>query len=211
MSPSELGNLWAGIETLTHSIRIVIITRRHASLREDHWGSFNGKGHSNILVTTPGFHNKSGKIWVDTNTKYRIFRSNSRFDSNDSVALDFQSRGPVFLFSIQGSWVTPSSTQPFILPRSIKWVPEISGNLVVKSKLPPQSGSSLEAFEPLRGQKKNLPREIRKNIPVVLEVYKLPQVSVLELGKLKRVHGITKFEWHTDDMQVLTSDIRMTY
>ena len=27
-------------------------------------------------------------------------------------------------------------------------VPEISGNLVVKSKLPPRSGSSLEAVEP---------------------------------------------------------------
>ena len=29
-----------------------------------------------------------------------------------------------------------------------KVVPGISGNLVVKSKLPPQSGSSLEAVEP---------------------------------------------------------------
>ena len=40
--------------------------------------------------------------------------------------------------------VAPSSTQPFILSRLIKWVPGISGNLVVKSKLPPQSGTSLE-------------------------------------------------------------------
>ena len=39
------------------------------------------------------------------------------------------------------------STQPFIFPRSIKWVPGTSGNLVVKSKLPAQSGSSLEAIE----------------------------------------------------------------
>ena len=49
-------------------------------------------------------------------------------------------------FPIQGSrvqnhWVAPRSTQPFILPWSIKWVPGISGNLVVKSKLPPRSGS----------------------------------------------------------------------
>ena len=29
-----------------------------------------------------------------------------------------------------------------------KWVPGISGNLVVKSKLPPRSGTSLEAVEP---------------------------------------------------------------
>ena len=42
----------------------------------------------------------------------------------------------------------PRSTQPFILSRSIKWVPGISGNSVVKSKLPPWSGSSLEAVQP---------------------------------------------------------------
>ena len=37
------------------------------------------------------------------------------------------------------------STQPFILPRLI---PGLSGNLVIKSKLPPRSGFSLEAVEP---------------------------------------------------------------
>ena len=37
---------------------------------------------------------------------------------------------------------------PFILLRLIKSVPKISGNLVVKSKLPPRSGASLEAVEP---------------------------------------------------------------
>ena len=59
-------------------------------------------------------------------------------------------------FPIQGShvqnhWVVPRSTQPFIVPRSIKWVPGISGNyLVVKcKKLSPQTGSSLEAVEPI--------------------------------------------------------------
>ena len=45
-------------------------------------------------------------------------------------------------------WVAPRSTQLFILPRLIKWVPRISGNLVVKNKLPPWSGTSLEAVEP---------------------------------------------------------------
>ena len=49
---------------------------------------------------------------------------------------------------VQNRCVAPRLTQPFILPRSVKWVPEISGNLVVKSKLPPRSGSSLEAVEP---------------------------------------------------------------
>ena len=34
--------------------------------------------------------------------------------------------------------------QPFILLRSVKWVPGISGKLVAKSKLPPRSGSSFE-------------------------------------------------------------------
>ena len=38
------------------------------------------------------------------------------------------------------------STQPFILPRLI---PGLSGNLVVKSKLPPRSGFSVEAVEPI--------------------------------------------------------------
>ena len=37
--------------------------------------------------------------------------------------------------------MAPRSTQPFILPRSIKWLQGIFGNLVVKSKLPPQSCS----------------------------------------------------------------------
>ena len=47
--------------------------------------------------------------------------------------LDSQSNDLVFK--------TNGSTQPFILSRSIKWVPGISGNLLVKSKLPPHSGS----------------------------------------------------------------------
>ena len=37
-------------------------------------------------------------------------------------------------------WVASRSTQFFILPRLIKWVPGISGILVLKSKLPPCSG-----------------------------------------------------------------------
>ena len=41
----------------------------------------------------------------------------------------------------QNYWVAPKSTQPFIIPRSIKWVPEILGYLAVKSKLSPCSGT----------------------------------------------------------------------
>ena len=46
---------------------------------------------------------------------------------------------------VQNHWVAPRLTQPFILPWSTKLVPEISGNLVVKSKLPLRRG--LEAVE----------------------------------------------------------------
>ena len=48
----------------------------------------------------------------------------------------------------QNHCVTPRSPQPFTLASSMKLVPGISGYLVVKSKLPPRNGSSLEAVEP---------------------------------------------------------------
>ena len=56
---------------------------------------------------------------------------------------------------IQGSgvlnhWLAPRSTQPFIFPRLIKWVPGISRNLLVKSKLPPHSCSvALRQLNPI--------------------------------------------------------------
>ena len=40
-----------------------------------------------------------------------------------------------------GFWVALRITQPFILPRSIKWVPETPGDWMAKSKLSPRSGS----------------------------------------------------------------------
>ena len=49
-------------------------------------------------------------------------------------ALDFQSRGPV-------NWMTQRSTESYILPRSIKRVSRTPGDLVVKRKLSPRSGS----------------------------------------------------------------------
>ena len=51
--------------------------------------------------------------------------------------------GPVFKTT---GWL--QDWQPFIHLRSIKWVPQISGNIVVKSKLLPQNVSSLKAVEP---------------------------------------------------------------
>ena len=41
---------------------------------------------------------------------------------------------------VQNHWVIQSLTQSFILLRSVKWVPGIPGNLLVKSKLHPCSG-----------------------------------------------------------------------
>ena len=49
---------------------------------------------------------------------------------------------PIQVFYIQNHWMAPRLTQPFIRLRSMKLVPGLSGNLVVKSKLPPQSGST---------------------------------------------------------------------
>ena len=50
---------------------------------------------------------------------------------------------------VQNHWVVPRSTQPFFFLRLIKLVPGISGNLVVKSKLPSRIGPGLETVEPL--------------------------------------------------------------
>ena len=55
---------------------------------------------------------------------------------------------PIQESCVQNHWAAPRSTQPSTLPRSIKRVPGISGNLVIKSKLSPRSGSNLEAVEP---------------------------------------------------------------
>ena len=55
---------------------------------------------------------------------------------------------PIQGYRVQNYRVALWSTQAFILLRFIKGVPGISGNLVVKSKLPPRSGTSLEAVAP---------------------------------------------------------------
>ena len=77
-------------------------------------------------------------------------------------------------FQIQGShvqnhWVAPRSTQLFILLRSIKWIPVISGKRVVKSKLPHHSGSvALRQLNPStkRGHKVLLAGKIQSYLPV---------------------------------------------
>ena len=56
-------------------------------------------------------------------------------------ALDSQSRVPNPGCTFQNHWVVPRLTQPFIFLGLIKWVPDISRNLLVKSNLPPQGDS----------------------------------------------------------------------
>ena len=52
---------------------------------------------------------------------------------------------------VQNHMVAPRLTQPFILLRSINWVPGISRNLVVKSKMSPRSGSvALRQLNPIQ-------------------------------------------------------------
>ena len=47
-------------------------------------------------------------------------------------------------------WPTKQFVQPFIFPRSIKWLSRISGNLLVKNKLRPRSGSvALRLLNPI--------------------------------------------------------------
>ena len=45
-------------------------------------------------------------------------------------------------FGTQNHWLAPRSTQPFILPRLINWMPGTPGNWRVKSKHSPRSGSA---------------------------------------------------------------------
>ena len=49
---------------------------------------------------------------------------------------------PIQVSWAQNQWVVPKLTQPFILQRSIKWVLETSGDLVVKGKLSSCSSSA---------------------------------------------------------------------
>ena len=133
-----------------------------------HWDSLQGQStrRQNSLHPTPFFqytrndknsfrHQES----ILASLSQSFSQSNVRNDKGtltSSVLVAFQGQWPSGLgagFPIQGSrvqnqWMAPRSTQPFILPRSIKWVPRISGNLVVKSKLPTWISSSLEAVEP---------------------------------------------------------------
>ena len=108
-----------------------------------HLESFYTRKKSRLQTGEPG----ASVSWDDS---YFCLHENFRFGVQEWIRHVVLFWDP--WFPIQGSraenhWVAPSSTQPFILPRSIKWVPGLSGNWMVKSKLPPRSGCSLEAVE----------------------------------------------------------------
>ena len=73
---------------------------------------------------------------------FNPFLNTRRSWSNGLVvkALDSQSRGTLF----KSHSMAPRSTQPFFLLRTIKWVPGIPWDIVVKNKLCPSSGSQLQ-------------------------------------------------------------------
>ena len=95
-----------------------------------------------VLAVRRPFYKKYFEQKKKSNYRATIWKNRSfmeQWPSSSSIGF------PIQMSHIQSHWVAPSSTQPFILQRLIKWVPGISENLVIKGKLPPQSGSSLEA------------------------------------------------------------------
>ena len=72
-------------------------------------------------------------------------------DNNELLLITTKSNeSHVFRYIQVLYYVTPRPTQLFFLPRSIKRVPGISGELVVKSKLSPRSGClALQQLNPI--------------------------------------------------------------
>ena len=107
---------------------------------------------SSRLTDSLTWHCHYGTLWfryqkppsVTNFNTYWKYLSNLISNGLVVMTLDSQSRCPVF----KSTGCLQGRLSLFILPRSIKWVPGVCGNLMVKSKLPPWSGSSLEAVEP---------------------------------------------------------------
>ena len=78
-------------------------------------------------------------------------------DNNELLLITTKSNeSHVFRYIQVLYYVTPRPTQLFFLPRSIKWVPGISGELVVKSKLSPRSGClALQQLNPIHKKGNN--------------------------------------------------------
>ena len=88
---------------------------------------------------------KNNAIWFAENILAHISGRNicQIWDFCRNIANNISFHYRTNLVKINGLMV-----KPFILQRSIKWIPRISGNLVVKSKLPHPSGSSFPSWTP---------------------------------------------------------------
>ena len=101
-------------------------------------------------------------------------------------ALNSKSRGLTF----KNHWLAPGSTQPFILPRLVKWVSGFSGNSVLKSKQPPPSG-----FVTLR---QLTPRPILKGCVCYILAslfFKSNRENFSNQGKYALYHFKSPFRW----------------
>ena len=102
---------------------------------------------TSLWCTFPAYFSNTNVPYLLLYQWTKSYQCHTFQDTKQNVILN-SSGFPIQESRVQNYWVAPRSTQPFILPRSIKWVPGISGNLVVKSKLPPRSSNSLVAVEP---------------------------------------------------------------
>ena len=130
---------WYEVETYTKNAPL----KEFSSRQNSPYGSYHHhpQGRGKLLIP-PGSRFIIKNIWRDYLLDFKILFFELSFLFIRSIGYPIQGS------RVQNHRVAPRSTQPFILPRSIKLVPGNSGNLVVKSKLPPRSGSSLEAVEP---------------------------------------------------------------
>ena len=76
------------------------------------------------------------QINIDQSWGLTNLPGNNRKVMSEQWPGDKGARFPIQGSCVQNHWVAPRSTQSFILLRWTKWVPGISGNFVVKSKLP---------------------------------------------------------------------------
>ena len=85
---------------------------------------------------------------------------------------------------VQNHWMTPRSTKSFILPKLIKRVPRIFENLMLKSKLPPRSGSA--ALRQLNPIHKNRPSVISRAILKLAYQFEIPNSQNSHVPRLPR-------------------------
>ena len=97
------------------------------SSKTDHWSFSNQK----INIKYLNFKISVQKIITCRNVKYLGVTLEETLEWLSGQGTRFPIQGSY----VQNHWVAARSTQPFVFLWSIKWVPEIFGNLVVKSKV----------------------------------------------------------------------------